>query len=39
MTLREHAVKNPTGGGRDGGSALTRRSLMLAALPLQGGTS
>lgn len=32
MTLREHALKNPTGGGRDGGSAFTRRSLMLAAL-------
>ena len=32
MTLREHALKNPTGGGRDSGSAFTRRSLKLAAL-------
>ena len=31
MTLIEHALKNPTGGGRDSGSAFTRRSLKLAA--------
>jgi plastocyanin len=32
MTLREHALKNPTGGGSDSGSAFIRRSLKLAAL-------
>jgi plastocyanin len=32
MTFGEHALKNPTGGGRDSGSAFTRRSLRLAAL-------
>jgi plastocyanin len=32
MTLREHALKKPTGGGRDSGFAFTRRSLKLAAL-------
>jgi plastocyanin len=32
MTLREHALKNPTGGGRDSGSAFTRRGFKLAAL-------
>lgn len=32
MTFGEHAPKNPTGGGRDSGSAFTRRSLKLAAL-------
>jgi len=32
MTLGEHALKNPTGGGRDGGSEFTRGSLKLAAL-------
>jgi plastocyanin len=32
MTLGKHALKDPTSGGRNGWSALTRRGLKLAAL-------